>query len=195
MKVVVSGSFHRHLSEIQAVVAELDEAGHSVLSPSDPRIVDNFGDFLYVASDKVRSIRMVQDRHLESIRNADFVWLVAPDGYVGPSASLELGFALGSGVGVFSADVLNDLTLRQYVVLVPHLRWALTVTRPQTRSASLLIDPTSVVESVHKNLDSISAVLRQPAAKIDESAARFVRRERRRIRQVIEEPGALRLID
>src|SRR4051812_2224864 len=98
----VSGSFHRFMIEIEEAVRSLSEIGVKVVSPADPRIVDAIGEFLFVASDRVRSIRMVQDRHLDAIAGSDFVWLVAPDGYVGQSASMELGFAVANGVPIFA---------------------------------------------------------------------------------------------
>ena len=63
----VSGSFHRHMGAITAAVHELAALSVRVLSPADPRIVAAQGEFLFVASDRVRSVRLVQDRHLESI--------------------------------------------------------------------------------------------------------------------------------
>src|SRR5664279_4026678 len=111
----VSGSFHRHMAAITAVVHELASLSVRVLSPADPRVVAAQGEFLFVASDPVRSVRLVQDRHLESIRAANFVWLICPDGYVGQSASMEVGFAAAVGVPIFSTHAPSDLTLRQYV--------------------------------------------------------------------------------
>src|ERR1035438_3372174 len=111
----VSGSFHRHMGVITAAVHELASLSIRVLSPADPRVVAHQGEFLFVASDRVRSVRLVQDRHLESIRAADFLWLICPDGYVGQSASMEVGFAAAIGVPIFSTHAPSDLTLRQYV--------------------------------------------------------------------------------
>src|SRR5712692_6595897 len=91
IRATVSGSFHRGLDDVQAAVASLIDAGVEVLSPADPRIVDAFGEFLFVASDRQRKIRTIQDRHLAAIAASHFVWLVAPDGYVGLSGSLEIG--------------------------------------------------------------------------------------------------------
>ena len=59
LKAAVSGSFHRHMPAIYEAVCFLRELGVNVLSPADPRIVDNLGEFLFVASDKLRSIRIV----------------------------------------------------------------------------------------------------------------------------------------
>src|SRR5271156_1726706 len=123
----VSGSFHRHMDAIGAAVQELMALSVRVLSPADPRIVAQQGEFLFVASDRVRSVRLVQDRHLESIRAASFLWLVCPDGYVGQSASMEIGFAAASGVPIFSTHAPSDLTLRQYVTIVPSLATALSI--------------------------------------------------------------------
>jgi len=79
LAVAVSGSFHRHMGAITAAVHELAALSIRVLSPADPRVVASQGEFLFVASDRVRSVRLVQDRHLESIRAANFLWLVCPD--------------------------------------------------------------------------------------------------------------------
>jgi hypothetical protein len=73
LKATVSGSFHRHMPAIYDAVGELRARNVTVLSPSDPRVVDNLGEFLFVASDKLRSIRLVQDRHLQAIRASDFL--------------------------------------------------------------------------------------------------------------------------
>ena len=80
MRATVSGSFHRAMAAIEDAVYALTDSGVQVLSPADPRVVDQFGDFLYVASDRVRAIKLVQSRHLAAIEASDFVWLVAPEG-------------------------------------------------------------------------------------------------------------------
>src|SRR5271166_3203265 len=154
----VSGSFHRHMDAITAAVHELASLSIRVLSPADPRVVAAQGEFLFVASDPVRSVRLVQDRHLESIRAANFLWLVCPDGYVGQSASMEIGFAAAVGVPIFAAQRPADLTLRQYVEIVPDLKTAVRINgaRGQRRhSEGILIDPHASVEKAHYTLDRI----------------------------------------
>src|SRR4051794_13186022 len=110
--VTVSGSFRRHLAQIAADVAAFTDLGAVVLSPADPRVVDAFGDFLFVASDHHRTVRRLQDRHLAAIEASAFLWLVNPDGHVGTSASLEVGAAVALGVPVYSLTPPTDLTLR-----------------------------------------------------------------------------------
>jgi hypothetical protein len=91
LKATVSGSFHRHMAGVYTAVHELRAAGIDVLSPSDPRVVDFPGEFLFVASDRLRSVKLVQDRHFEAIRSSDLLWVVCPDGYTGSSTSAEIG--------------------------------------------------------------------------------------------------------
>ena len=114
----VSGSFHRHMDEIGQAVHQLASLNVRVLSPADPRVVAAQGEFLFVASDPIRSVRLVQDRHLDCIRASSFLWLVCPDGYVGVSAAMEIGAAQEASVPVFAAHKPTDLTLREYVTLI-----------------------------------------------------------------------------
>jgi hypothetical protein len=127
---------------VTEAVYELTDAGVTVLSPADPRPVHSLGDFLLVASDLVTpadrlTVRGVQSRHLSSIAASDFLWLVAPDGYVGPSAALELGFALASGVPVFGTTAPDDLTMRQFVTVADMGAVVALATRLRVVSAAL----------------------------------------------------------
>jgi hypothetical protein len=163
----VSGSFHRHMDAISRAVYELAALSVRVLSPADPRVVAMQGEFLFVASDPVRSVRLVQDRHLESIRAANFLWLVCPDGYVGQSASMEIGFAAGAGVPIFATRSPIDLTLREYVGIVPTLAEAvrMATARPLPRRAEgVLINPHASIEEVHQVLEQIEAALTRPGS-------------------------------
>ncbi len=163
----VSGSFHRHMQAISAAVNELAALSVRVLSPADPRIVAHQGEFLFVASDPVRSVRLVQDRHLESIRAADFVWLVCPDGYVGQSASMEIGFAAAARVPIFGAHAPGDLTLRQYVTIARTLSDAVRAVRRNSRrrhSEGFLIDPHASIGQAHRILERIGTALTRDGA-------------------------------
>ena len=178
LKAAVSGSFHRHMSAIAAAVEELVAHSIRVLSPADPRVVAQQGDFLFVASDRVRSVRLVQDRHLESIRGANFLWLVCPDGYVGQSASMELGFAAAVGVPIFATMAPNDLTLRQYVKVVPAMSAAIDLVKANSRPVereSFLINPRASVEEAHGILERIESAATRMS--FSENSERIVYRE------------------
>ena len=179
LRVTVSGSFHRHLAAITRAVETFNDLSCRVLSPEDPRVVDNFGEFLFVVSDHFRTIRSVQNRHLAAVQASDFLWLVDPDGYVGQSASMELGFAVAMGVPIMTAVPPSDLTLRQYVITVAseaeavlearRTRFARTRIEPVT--GAVLLDPPMVATELHEHLDRLEAELLQPANPVSDELA------------------------
>ena len=122
MKVTVSGSFNRHLADVAAAVTLLGDMRVEVLSPIDPRVVACDGSFLFVASDRVRDVELVQRGHCEAIADSDFVWVASPDGYAGCSVSMEIGYAMAAGVPVFAPHILRDRTLREFVTFASSLR-------------------------------------------------------------------------
>jgi hypothetical protein len=163
LKATVSGSFHRHMLAIETAVAELWASGVEVLSPANPRVVDFKGEFLFVASDKLRSIKLVQDRHFEAIGHSDFLWLVCPDGYTGASSCLEIGYARCAGVPVFSGRPPLDITVQYYVEEVSSIPAAIEATRrhrrTQIRTPHVLLDPSTSIEQNMRALEGLKPVL------------------------------------
>jgi len=174
----VSGSFHRHMAAITEAVSALLDMGVRVLSPADPRVVDRWSDFLFVASDSTRSIRLVQDRHLACIAESDFLWLVSPDGYVGQSASMEIGFAVANRVPILGTTQPADLTLRRYVQCISAMRalpQAVHVTRAVSGAVpGLLVDPTANVERAHRALETVRGLMVRRSSVKDDRIARQI---------------------
>lgn len=188
LKATVSGSFRKHMTAVYDAVAELTERGVQVLSPADPRVVDQIGEFVFVASDRVRSIKVVEDRHLECILASDFLWLVAPDGYVGQSASMELGYAIARGIPVFSKDVPSDGTLQKYVQTVPTLSMAVafnTVSRTDTDPESILVSPQQAIEEIHDRLDKLGALLTRSPTLVHDQEGNAILCERESLSRLI----------
>lgn len=185
IRATVSGSFRKHMAAVQDAVYELTDAGVEVLSPSDPRVVDAFGDFLFVASDRLRAVRSVQSRHLVAISRSQFLWLVAPAGYVGPSAAMELGFAFSRGIPIFTLTPPTDLTMRQFVTVVPSVAAAVDmVASPSHRagtvaSSALLLDPGAAVEQGHGDLDTLAQLLLRPPRETQELEIALAEKSRR----------------
>ncbi len=159
VQVTVSGSFRQAMGAVQEAVEAFADHGALVLSPADPRIVDQFGDFVFVASDQVRRIRTVQGRHFASIAASDFLWLIAPEGYVGLSAAMEIGFAVSRDIPVFSSEVPSDLTVRQWVEIVPNparaIDKAMTSRRENVaavREGAAILDPAAAIQASHEDL-------------------------------------------
>jgi hypothetical protein len=151
------------MAAIDAAVSEFWTRGVKVLSPADPRVVDFRGEFLFVASDRLRSIKLVQDRHFEAIGHSDFLWLVCPDGYTGPSTCLEIGYARRAGIAVYSEHLPLDITVQHYIEKVSSIAVAiqLAVAARSARSAPphVLLDPTTTIEKNIEVLEQLKPIL------------------------------------
>src|SRR4029077_7358183 len=96
----------------------LKEAGFSVLSPSNAFIESEDQGFVYMRRESMQTPDQIGNRHLDAIQQADFVWFFAPEGYVGPTGALEVGFARASGIPVYTDTVLKDTTIKNFVAVV-----------------------------------------------------------------------------
>ena len=162
-RVTLCGSFHRYLQAFSDRILEFESSGCEVLSPRNVRVVDEIGEFLFVASDPYRSIKLVESRHLFAIGSSDFVWLVAPNGYVGLSTALEIGLAVAKGKTVYTVIPPNDLTIREYVVVVESPQQAIKhyylEKRKKSREGGILLDPVMFTDYAHSIVDQIGLLL------------------------------------
>jgi NTP pyrophosphatase (non-canonical NTP hydrolase) len=117
LNAVLCGSFRRDPDGLRRIHAVLSSAFH-LLSPAAVDFVDPEAEFVRLEHEVGETICAVEDRHLAAISDADFVWLVAPTGYVGRSAAMEIGHARALGVPVFTDTELQDQTLKSYVLIV-----------------------------------------------------------------------------
>ncbi len=115
LSAVICGSFRRDPVALRAEFSELQGAGCTVLSPLDLDFVGEVEGFVYRAGELSQTTADVERHHLEAMRAADLVWLHCPDGYVGSSAAMELGFARALGVRVFARQRPRDVTLADLV--------------------------------------------------------------------------------
>jgi NTP pyrophosphatase (non-canonical NTP hydrolase) len=116
LSAVICGSFRRDPAALRSEFVALQGAGCTVLSPRDLDFVDEVDGFVYRAGELSRTTADVERHHLEAMRTADLVWLHCPDGYVGNSAAMELGFARALGIRVFAGQRPRDVTLADLVV-------------------------------------------------------------------------------
>lgn len=107
LRAVLCGSFRRDPVGLRETFEALKEH-FQLLAPRSLEFVDPSAPFVRLADEHDESALTVEQRHLEAVSNADFVWLHAPDGYVGLSASMEIGHAHALGIPVFSDAVLSD---------------------------------------------------------------------------------------
>jgi len=101
-RAVLCGSYTRDRAGLFRVYDELVTTGCQVLSPRRMQF-DNAA-FVRDTAEQGISSRAIEDWHLSAICKADFVMIYAPDGYVGLSAAMEIGFATAQNVQFFRAQ-------------------------------------------------------------------------------------------
>lgn len=120
-KVTISGSFKRDPDGLLFIYSELTSYGCQILSPRSAEPVRTEDGFVFMKGDDLEPIQ-IERRHLHAIEESDFVWLYAPQGYVGVSAAMEVGWAVAKGIPVFSTDKPTDPVLADMVHVVPKLK-------------------------------------------------------------------------
>lgn len=123
-RAVLCGSYTRDRAGLFRVYDELVVTGCQVLSPRRMQFDDDAA-FVRDAAEQGISSRAIEAYHLSAICQAHFVMLHAPDGYVGLSAAMEIGFATAQKCPVFSRTAPQDIALRGLVKVVPSVYDAL----------------------------------------------------------------------
>jgi len=118
-QVVLSGSYRKDFEALRATYEELLDLGCKVLSPSNVTAVRETDGFVFMKGEESQSPDAIEGRHLDAIQRANFVWLHAPEGYIGPTASLEIGFAKAIGVPVFAKNPVRDPAMHSFVEVMP----------------------------------------------------------------------------
>lgn len=114
-RVVLSGSFHRDHKALSKLYKELETNGCRILAPLSIDFASTDDNFTRAKSDMDYSVEEIERAHLRAIKEADFVWLHAPGGYVGLSAAFELGVAYNLGKPLFSHQLPEDPWLAHIV--------------------------------------------------------------------------------
>lgn len=118
LNVVISGSYRKQFEGVREAYEEFLDLGCTILSPSSVHIVHEDDGFVYMRGEETQTPETIEDKHIDAIQRADFVWLHAPEGYVGPMAALEIGFANAAGVPVYATETPVDKRFQSFVRLV-----------------------------------------------------------------------------
>jgi NTP pyrophosphatase (non-canonical NTP hydrolase) len=115
LSIVISGSFRKHYEAICKAIGEFEGIGIDVLSPRHSRVVNPGDAFALLEADETACVETLEREHLDSICQADALYLSNPEGYVGLSSAMELGWALALGKAVFAQEAPADASLRPFV--------------------------------------------------------------------------------
>ena len=103
MKCVISGSFRKHYDDIAKLAQTFGEQEIEVLSPKISRVINVAAGFAFLESDASDNPKTVERGHLDAIRRADFLYIYNPGGAIGPSVTLEVGYAIALNKPIFAA--------------------------------------------------------------------------------------------
>ena len=112
MKVTISGSYRKYPEEAANVIQEFQDNGTTILSPLSLDIISSLDGFVALKGDIVEQInhqsdiseamRIVENNHLKAITQSDLLWLTLTQGYIGPSTSFEMGWAIAHNIPVYA---------------------------------------------------------------------------------------------
>jgi len=109
--VTISGSFRKHLEYILKIKGKLETQGTKVLSPrfTEPK---NPGEkfVVFIGEEGLNPLEL-ERHHLKSISESDALIVCDPEGYVGASALLEIGFANAMGKRIIFAEKPEEFML------------------------------------------------------------------------------------
>lgn len=125
IKTVVCGTYRRDINGLKNLILELETCGVRVLSPLSVDFTATDSSFKRAQSDENLSIALLEEFHLRAVRESDFVWLHAPEGYVGLSGSFEIGYARAMHIPIFSLQKVTDEMICTQVQLYPSVFQAL----------------------------------------------------------------------
>lgn len=109
MKSIVICGSQRYKDEIGQLVTALKELGAPIVF--EPNFEDQSSDFVkQEEKDRLRSkkyrdtVPAMVHAHFERIRKADMCYIYNEDGYLGINTTLELGYAHGKGMIIYSLE-------------------------------------------------------------------------------------------
>ena len=128
VKVTISGSFRRDPKGLIEIYDGLRSAGCNILSPPSATPMEyrkiGYGDFVFMEGDSphVYGPLEIERAHIAAIKESNFLWLHAPDGYVGVSAAMEIGYATALGIPIYTTDTVSDPIIQDAVWRVGKLK-------------------------------------------------------------------------
>lgn len=111
IRCILHGSFRKHFKIIEEVRNIFAKAGIEIVAPQKSQLSDTKDGFALFDGEENLDPRMIELLYLhklKELRKSGFSYFVNPEGYIGRSASYELGVAQISNMRCFFYDKPND---------------------------------------------------------------------------------------
>ncbi len=109
--VTLSSSFRKHLDYILGVKEGLEIVGVTVLSPHFTKPKNPGEEFVVFTGEEGKSPLQLERHHLDSIEKSDALIVCSPNGYVGASALIEIGYAHALGKRIIFTEKPEEFML------------------------------------------------------------------------------------
>lgn len=107
---VLIGSYRKHFTQMQRVLKLFNDEGIHVLSPKQGEVVNPSSDFILLDYDpEILSDGEIQAIVLKKMDKTNFTYLVNPNGYLGMSASFEIGYGIAKGIKMFCMEPIREM--------------------------------------------------------------------------------------
>jgi len=110
----ISGSFNKYFNQIRQKILEFEREGIEVLSPKPSMPICAKDDFVLLESDEGLP-QEIELKHLDAISRSDFLYIINPEGYIGKSVALEIGYALTRNIPIYSLEEPKDYLFSFFV--------------------------------------------------------------------------------
>jgi len=111
--VSICGSYHRHLKKMDRLIKECKKLGIEVRIPKYAVKKSSTNGFVYLKGE-VGTPKQLQEKNFDAIAKSTFVLVVNTNGYIGPSTSMEIGYAIAKGIPIFCTDEPEDFVFKLY---------------------------------------------------------------------------------
>jgi nucleoside 2-deoxyribosyltransferase len=108
-KKIAIGSSMKFLNLIEATVKELENLGYTPLFPNLDYTAEN-RDVALTIEEKNKLAR----DHYKAVEEADAIYFILPEGYMGTSCKVELGYALALKKPIYFSELTDDMALDGY---------------------------------------------------------------------------------
>ncbi len=109
MKITISCSM-KYRDIVRDTINGLNNLGLQSLFPNL-----DYGDNKIDVSNAIKIVKQLAIEHYKAIKEADLVYFITPEGYMGTSCKLELGYAIANEKIIYFSEPTNDPALDCYV--------------------------------------------------------------------------------
>jgi nucleoside 2-deoxyribosyltransferase len=113
LTVSICGSYHRHLKKMHMLIKECKTLGIEVLIPKHAVRKASTNGFVYLKGE-IGTPKQLQEKNFDAIARSSFVLVVDTKGYIGPSTSMEIGYAIAKGIPIFCTEPPEDFIFKLY---------------------------------------------------------------------------------